>query len=247
MKTLLNSMSQFNGIVQGIVSSACVLVLFGCGASTVTPTRYAAYNLPKPDRVLVYDFAVTPEEVDLDRGLGPTVMREVTSGSQTQEEIQLGHAVAKALTESLVEDLRQQGINAYRAVDAAPPGPTTASVKGRFMRIDQGDRSMRTIIGFGLGASQVRTHVQIYQGGGPEMRLVAEGDTSTQSNLKPGLGPMLGLGAVTGGLAVAGAVGGTTTIANEAVFATVQNDAKRTAKEIAQRIGNYYRRQGWIY
>ena len=120
MKTLLNSMSQFNGIVQGIVSSACVLVLFGCGASTVTPTRYAAYNLPKPDRVLVYDFAVTPEEVDLDRGLGPTVMREVTSGSQTQEEIQLGHAVAKALTESLVEDLRQQGINAYRAVDARP-------------------------------------------------------------------------------------------------------------------------------
>ena len=104
------------------------------------------------------------------------------------------------------------------------------------MRIDQGDRSMRTIIGFGLGASQVRAHVQIYQGTGASMRLVAEGDTVTKSNLKPGLGPMLGLGAVTGGLAVAGAVGGTTTIANEAILATVQTDAKRTAEQIAQRI-----------
>jgi hypothetical protein len=106
---------------------------------------------------------------------------------------------------------------------------------------------MRTLIGFGLGASHVRTHVQIFQGTGANMRLVAEGETSTESNLKPGLGPMLGLGAVTGGLALAGAVGGTATVANEAVFATVQEDAKRTAKQIAERIGDYYRAQGWTY
>jgi hypothetical protein len=247
MKVLLNSPSPLNRIVRRILGCACALVLFGCGQSTVTSTRYVPMNLPMPDRVLVYNFAVTPEEVDLDRGLGPTVLRQVTSKGQSQEEIKLGHAVANALTNSLVEDLRKQGINAYRAANAAPPGPTTASVKGRFMRIDQGDRSMRTIIGFGLGASQVRTHVQIYQGAGRRMRLVAEGDTVTKSNLKPGLGPMLGLGAVTGGLAVAGAVGGTTTIANEAILATVQHDAERTAKEIAQRIGNYYRQRGWAF
>jgi len=247
MRDSVGSIHHFHSIVRRALWFAWVSFLFGCGAATVTPTRYATIDLPKPDRVLVYDFAVTPEEVDLDRGLGPMVLRQVGSETQTQEEIRLGHAVAKALTESLVEQLRKQGINAYRAADAASPGPTTASIKGRFVRIDQGDRSMRTVIGFGLGASQVRTHVRIYQGAGSAMRLVAEAETSTQSNLKPGLGPMLGLGAVTGGLAVAGAVGGTTTIANEAVFATVQKDAERTATQIAQRIGDYYRRRGWTY
>jgi hypothetical protein len=36
-----------------------------------------------------------------------------------------------------------------------------------------------------------------------------------------------------------------TTIANEAVVATVQQDAKRTATQIT--IANYYSRQGWLY
>jgi hypothetical protein len=58
---------------------------------------------------------------------------------------------------------------------------------------------------------------------------------------------LFGCGAATGGLAVAGAIGGTTTIANEAVFATVQQDAKRTATQIADRIADYYRTQGWSY
>jgi hypothetical protein len=38
-----------------------------------------------------------------------------------------------------------------------------------------------------------------------------------------------------------------TTIANEAVFATVQQDAKHTATQIADRIADYWRSQGWIY
>jgi hypothetical protein len=58
---------------------------------------------------------------------------------------------------------------------------------------------------------------------------------------------LFGCGAATGGLAVAGAIGGTTTIANEAVFATVQQDAKRAATQIADRIADYYRTQGWSY
>jgi hypothetical protein len=58
---------------------------------------------------------------------------------------------------------------------------------------------------------------------------------------------LFGRGAATGAPAVAGAIGGTTTIANEAVFATVQQDAKRTATQIAARIAGYYRTQGWTY
>jgi hypothetical protein len=48
------------------------------------------------------------------------------------------------------------------------------------------------------------------------------------------------------GLAVAGAIGGTTTIANEAVFATVQQDAKRTATQIADRVAIIIGRKGGV-
>ncbi len=236
-----------NGAGRRSLWLASMLLVFGCGPSTVTPTQYPLGQFPKPDRILVYDFAVTPADVDLDRGVTPTVLRAVDSQPQTEEEIQVGRLVAQKLTESLVQDLLARGLPAARGADAPPPGPTTASIKGRFLRIDQGDRTMRTLIGFGLGASQVRTFVQIYQGAGPDMKLVAEAETSTESNLKPGVGVMLGLGAATGGLAVAGAIGGASTIANEAVFATVQQDAKRTAAQITDRIANYYQMQGWLY
>jgi hypothetical protein len=58
---------------------------------------------------------------------------------------------------------------------------------------------------------------------------------------------LFGRGAATGGPAVAGAIGGTTTIANEAIFATVQQDATRTATQIAERIAGYYTTQEWLY
>ena len=75
------------------------------------------------------------------------------------------------------------------------------------------------LVGFGI-ARQVFTHVRIFQGTGLRLGLVAEADVATKSNLQSGLGPLL--------------------------EDTVQADAKRTATEIAERIADYYRRQGWI-
>jgi hypothetical protein len=60
--------------------------------------------------------------------------------------------------------------------------------KGAIERNQPGDRTMRTMIGFDLGASQVRTHVQVFQRARPDMRLVAEAETSRQSNMNPAWG-----------------------------------------------------------
>ncbi len=216
---MLRSLRQIGQFVSVVVSCIGAVILIGCEAPTVTPLVRAGDTLTKPDRVLIYDFAVTPGEVDLDRGLGPQVLRSAASEAQTDEEIQVGKAVARALTDSLVRELRGRGINAYRATETSPPGEDTASIKGRFLRIDQKDRSMRTLVGFGLGGGQVRTHIWIFQGTGLSLRLVAEGETSTQSNLKPGIVP---------------------------VPAAIEADAGRTAKEVADRIADYCKRRGWV-
>jgi Domain of unknown function (DUF4410) len=123
-----------------VVSVFCLsaLVFAGCAKATVTPTRPAAAGLLRPDRMIVHDFAVTPADVALDRGLGPRLMRDTAAASQTEEEVRIGQAVSKALTDNLISKLREQGINAQRASEAAPPGPTTASIVGQFLSVDQG-------------------------------------------------------------------------------------------------------------
>ena len=221
------------------------VVIAGCASATGVPTQRASLELPRPDRVLVHDFAVTPEQVALDRGILPRVMRTVAP-PQTEEEIKVGEVVARALSDSLVSELRAHGIDAHLASKSAPAGETTGSIRGRFVHIDEGDQTMRTVIGFGFGGSQVRTHVQMYQGSDSNARLVAEGDTVTQSGLKPGMGPMVGVGAIAGRAGTAAAVSGASTVVSEVFFQTVEADAKRTAKEIADHIGRYYKERGWI-
>ncbi len=97
------------------------IVIAGCASATGTPTQRASMELPRPDRVLVYDFAVTPEQVALDRGIGPRVMRTVAP-PQTEEEIKVGEVVARALSDGLVSELRAHGIDAHLASKSARPG-----------------------------------------------------------------------------------------------------------------------------
>ncbi|HEU4346101.1 MAG TPA: hypothetical protein VFU31_31510, partial [Candidatus Binatia bacterium] len=61
-----------------VVSFLTALLLAACGTTTVTPMIRPTGGLPRPDRVLVFDFAVTPQEAGLERS--PRFVR------QTEEE-----------------------------------------------------------------------------------------------------------------------------------------------------------------
>ena len=149
----------------------------GCAETTMTPTFRAARGLSRPDRVLVFDFAVTPEEAGAERrsGVAP----------QTEEDVRVGKALTQALSANLVAELRSRSIEAERAGDAAAPGDLTASIRGRFLRTD-GSGSGTSTVGFALRDGQVRTRVQLFQGTGLKMQLVGEGETVAPSGLKPG-------------------------------------------------------------
>jgi Domain of unknown function (DUF4410) len=150
-------------------------LLAGCAETTMTPTFRATKGLTRPDRVLVFDFAVTPEEAGAERRSG--------TAAQTEEDVRVGKALARSLSTNLVSELRSRGIEAARAADSAPPGETTASVRGRFLRANGGGS---TTVGFTLRDSQVRTRIQLLQGTGLKLQLVGEGDIVTPSSLKPG-------------------------------------------------------------
>jgi len=233
-------------LLKVLILGLSATIFFGCAKALVVPTQVAGTGLPKPDHIAVYDFAVTPDDVQLDRGAGPEMIRNVKGKSQTTEEIRVGRVVAEALSEKLVYELRSKGITSYRARTAPPPTSVSVSIKGQFKQVDEGNRTLRTVVGFGFGGSKLGTSLQVYQGTGANLKLVGQAETMTESSLKPGIGALFPVGAAVGTVATAAAVSGTTTVLSEKFFATVEEDANRTAKEIAKRIIKYYTRHGWL-
>ncbi len=231
----------FRKSLRFVLAGLTLALLGGCAGAKVDQTMASNRGLPRPDFIIVNDFAVTPSEVKLDRGLMATAMRDEQGKTPNEEEAKVGHYVAERLSVTLVEELRNEGITAVRPGPGIAPTKTTVILNGQFMTIDQGNQSERVWIGFGMGGSELRTRIQAVQGG----ELVAQADTATKSSLKPGMITSAGASAAAG-TGAALAVGAATTGFSEAFMATVEADAKRTAKEVAKKIHQGYVNRGWL-
>ena len=220
---------------------AVLLILGGCASATVKPLKKAAGTLPRPDVVIINDFAVKSADVKLDQGMMAKVMRDSDSKSVSEEEDKIGRVVADKLSEFLVEELRAKGIPATRAGSTVKSSATTLTLTGQFITIDKGNQTARVWVGFGMGGSELSTRMQAWQGG----KMVAEAETTTQSSLKPGMLTSLGVGAAATSVAPL-VVGGVTTGLSETVRGTIEADARRTAKEVAKRVETAYRDRGWL-
>jgi hypothetical protein len=216
-------------------------ILQGCPSASVNATRFPLVPPPRPDMIVVYDFAVTPEEVKLDQGLMKKALRDDSLRALTEEEIKVDHAVADKLAESLVSEFRKAGIASVRAGGVAQPTSISILLTGQFITIDQGNQTARNMIGFGLGGTELRTRIQAYQGG----ELITEAETATKSSLKPGM-------LVSGGVSAAAnsvvplVVGGTGAVISESWRGTIEADAARTAEEVAKRVKKVYEARGWL-
>ena len=71
------------------------LLLAGCAETTVAPTIRAAEGLPPPDRLLVYDLAVSPSELEVIGGLDSQAAGGTGAEAQSEEDIRTGKAFAK--------------------------------------------------------------------------------------------------------------------------------------------------------
>ncbi len=190
-----------------------LLSLAGCATETLTPTFPTSSGLKQPDRVLVHEFAVTSG--DSAGIVGSGLDRRA---AQTEEEIHVGRALAKALSENLVTELHSRGINASSASQAAAPGDATVSIRGQFQSTGRGEEKLA---GFTLRGKELRTHIRILQGSGLDLRVVGEAEYTTQTSLEPG-------------------------ISSAALATAVSADAKRAAQAIAERVAVYYRKYGWL-
>ena len=199
--------------------------------------------LPKPERIAVYDFVVEANDVSPNNAPLSRLMRTVGS-SQTADQLKTGRSVANTLSVELVAALKDLQLPVERG-GTAPVADRTLAIEGQFISIDEGNRLRRVAIGLGAGASDVRTHTQLYVGTPTGPRLVDEFETDASSSRKPGAAVTMGASSAVGaGMAAAKAAQGglqAATVPQD----TAEADAKRTAAELAKRVKQIFVDRGW--
>ena len=232
----------------GWISSALATAALAAGcAPTSVQTLYEREGpAPRPDRILVYDFSVTPDEVQLDRGLSAELEQMAKGTPRTEQEIQVGRKAARALSDELVKKINDMGLPAQRVVGAPANWAGAVLIEGQFLSIDEGNRTERVVIGLGAGRSDVRADVQVYEARGTQLVRLEEFITDAKSGYKPGAAETMGVGAAAGTLAVSAAVTAAGTVASEALGVDPEADARRTASDVAKKLEIYFKQEGWI-
>ncbi len=140
-----------------------LVVLVGCASSDVTTRRsyVGDEELARPERIIVYNFAATADDIPADAAIAGRYEQRATP--QTGREIQLGRQLGAQVAVALVEEISKMGFAATRAADGPPPQPGDLVIKGEFFSIEEGSRTKRMLIGFGAGASELKTFVEGYQ------------------------------------------------------------------------------------
>ncbi|MGE5255753.1 MAG: DUF4410 domain-containing protein [Hyphomicrobiales bacterium] len=237
------------GIKAAVLIVSVMALMAGCGPTNVQQQKMDLAQLPRPDLILVYDFAVSPDEVKLDTGLSADLVRkyeQYKGASPTAMEIKLGHKVAEAVADELVKKIRTYGLWAERGFGYPYGRGKVLMVKGQFVSIDQGNRTERVAIGLGAGRSDVQANVQVYEMTPQGLQEVDALRGTAKSGYKPGMAEMMGAGAIAGHLLVSTVVSGTVAGASEMTSATVESDGKRLADKIAVDLGNFFVNQAWI-
>lgn len=220
-------------------------ITISCASTEVTSHKRHALGekLQKPDRIIVYNFGATPDDIPADAAISGYYRKRAKP--QTAEEIRVGRELGSILKKELIKEIRKMGMPAEIAGTGPAPGIGDLLIKGEFVSIEEGSKSKRLLIGFGAGAGKLRTHVLRYQITADGPRLLGRKVIKAKDGKLPGLILPGTIGAATGNV-VAPVIFGGLIINREIVPENLQDGAKRTAQEIAKVLSKKFVAQGWI-
>ena len=227
--------------------AAALLTLAGCASTQVASTsQYTGTRLARPSQVIVAPFTALTQDVRLDQGVTARVERAVEHEPANQAELKAARDAQAALQTALVEALRAKGLPAEAGRAEAAHG-NAMLVQGQIVSLDEGNRTRRTLIGFGAGRSSMTSEVQLfYVAGRAAPQFLESFEAVTAGPRTPGLGLPLGAGAAAGHAGLSAVVGGTVQGAAEVRRAQSNPDAQRLADAVAQRVAGFAAGQGWI-
>jgi hypothetical protein len=210
-----------------LVVSLLLSLVMGCAGATTQQTgqRVEERTLPRPPVLLIYDFAVAPDN------------------APPSEEIERKRAIAKAYSEDVVTKLEAVGIPAQRATDSTTVPLHAVVVKGQFVTIQEGSRTRRMLIGFGAGSTMLRVQIQAYQMMESGLQRIKEVEGQARGSRMPGMAAGGGVGAATGSVAPVLIGGGMSTVRE--VRGGIKADVHRLAERFGYKMIVFYYRQGW--
>lgn len=118
-----------------------------------------------PGTVYVTDFEIQTEAVKPETGLlaeRPRPLKRLFGHAPGQQDpeaeaIELVDLMAK----SLVEGLNKAGYQAQRLFPGAPNPPEGYLLRGIFVRVDEGNRLQRAVVGFGAGETELKVEASL--------------------------------------------------------------------------------------
>jgi len=197
-----------------------VAVLAGCASVSVKEDWWAQERLALPKRVYVADYEVPAEALAVDRtGAALEAFRQEKAGNFTAE---------------LCQRITARIAPAVPLAAGVRPEKGTWVVEGRFLRVNQGSRLLRSMVGLGAGGTKMeaRTIVSAVGARGAK-RKIAEIETTGGSNAEPGL--------LTFPTPIGGSIRAIVSLAKTGVTA----DQQRTARMITAALAEKLEAQGY--
>ena len=228
-----------------VICLSVPLVLFGCASTTISDQEQLVFGeLPRPDNILVYDFAASADELPTNSALYGHP--ELGSTPQTAEQIAEGKKLGALIATSLVADIQDMGMVAELATADAKPQLNDLVIQGYLISVKEGSEGKRIIIGFGDGSSDLKTAVEAFQMTAKGLRKLGSGDLNASGAKTPGTA--LGLAALIATHNPAGLIisGGIHAYGEVTGSSKVEGRAKQTAKEISEVLKKRFQEQGWI-
>lgn len=222
------------------------VVITGCPSTKVTERQILEpqRKIPRPDRILVYDFAATPADVPTDSDLAGHP--DVQQTPQTAEQIETGRRVGAEIAAQLVEEIRSLGLPAERASTQATPQLNDIVIRGYLLSVEEGSRAKRMAVGFGSGASRLSVAVEGYQMTVSGLRKLGSRTVEAGGGKGPGAAAPLAVILATGnplGLVVGG---GIKVYGEMSGKSKIEGRAKDAAKAIIEELKPRARQLGWI-
>jgi hypothetical protein len=227
-------------VVMGLLAAA---VVSGCASTKVTNRQQLVTGqLPRPNTIWVYDFAATAADVPG----GSAFAGQATDASQTPEEIATGRQLGAEIASQLVQQIQAMGMPAARGGAGTSPQINDIVIRGYLVSVHEGSAAERVAIGFGAGASALKTAVEGFQMTPQGLRKLGSGEVDAGGGKSPGAA----LGVV-GLIATANPAGliissGMKVYGEASGSSKVEGRAKATAKEIADVLKQRFQQQGWI-
>jgi hypothetical protein len=205
----------------------------GCGTIQVDVVKpYEAHARLAPTQIIVFDFESDAADISL--------------SDEDASKQAAGRAVAKGLSEGLLEELEDLGIPSSRQTGELVVPDGALAIFGRIVKVDEGSSFKRGLVGFGYGSSQVDTVAQLYGSGATSPALLAEYSTHATSGRKPGIATTLPIGVAVQGLSIVVLAISAASVGVGELNASVGRDAARTAEEWAEMLEDLFQQQGWV-